>query len=1708
MATQQPLTAQPPAPQTNESFFSWLGKVFPGPARFLQEEALPAVGRFIEGPLGLPLRAADEAVQFAIRRPIATAAGSLQSLRSGQGLDVRNIWNQTSRELYPGVSLTPGQAVTTLLGQTAISRNPIIGGLLRATDLDDDLYRYVPYLNPEFDITDKKERRQSYLDSFYGSLTTGLSDIALELLGAKGTGSILKAGRVKSGLQRIPDAPTERAIIRGTNDARQAYIDQGSPLPGQYRSPNGEGVWIMDIVEKTNPAELLNNPFISRSPHLSELAAKITDFDTAAAFAMLVRGNPDAALAMSRAKPALFDSAMTEIKKQTLDPGMTDDLAGALLGTLPAPASSARVNAITRIFDDLVKDDPALKAQVEDLAISSARGEALNPTWAPSKFAGIEKVRKGVADSRGIRYSAATADAISETIAGGGLFRPIRVLHAKGLNFKQLGIVSLTGPFRKDAYDEISAMIADSRDLRRLEKNPETRPLIKELREKSFRRLNLALDESTRRQALKDFEADAIALIARERAKVNGVQGNVNVENLVAAVQGKRDGVVDQGSRGNIITDEYDIDIRIDDNLKSKLPDSFVMLDLNQAARMIDVELKPFKTVNDGLDKIGANVPDQIKLGFESLNSIFSAAVLIRPGYIPKNSIFEPAARYFMETGNLFDMQLFFPAVTNAARNAVSTTGALTERFAQVYFPGKRKATARIREQRSKLIAEKRDLYNNQYKEVDNRIKEIVQERRQIKRDARRKKMDKGDADMRLAMLKDELEIIQPVKKFTQDQLLLMDAAISELSGKLPRALAAARKGEKLSILDRPQPLLLSNGKIVTFNSLKKDGGNSYIQELGDATVSLYNASGLSFVNRKQMSLGSYRPPTPGTKEYFTKLEVEIQRFSKADPAGRALLEGKTVEEVAKIYWQGWKDLGAKSPLYRLIVGSRTKQFRDGSPSIDDIEVTYKQAQFYAQEANTFMRLHIPDPDMRAQALTRRITAKELAERAEGQADLLPQLEEVFYPADAGMFAKIINGYIGASRKAFQALVLPEVKLFRYQLADRAYREGLKIMGDKIIEAGGELTPAVMRQIEDSAKRYAVEKITSTFYQVRRMNNYQYYSRFLLGFPTAMYNSLKFYGIAGFLNPYYYALLEQLRTTPWAVGTVVNNEGVMVNEKGFLIDENGNYVNEIGQKTTSPVRNQGESFLLLPSYQQIWDRVAGKEGTKPEISAYSRKLNTRQFNYLVGGPGLVWFGSLGLNKTIASFPSLETTLKNALGERGYGNLVFEGRVGLGFGTPAEEAGQVLSQLTPDWLEETTRLAAAGKDELLSVENNALQYKTGKVATTMNLIHNARLLNQKMTNPESTEEPDIDTTTQATFGFLGQRLMERIFSPLGITYQPRSQMYQDKLNQYEQYYITYPDQAGGMTAKEAAMFKLIADNGDDVLSTMGFLTGSRERQVSLDYTQEVAGNLIKFNDSGLLQKAIGGNSKRLKAIPIILEPTVPGEFSPAAYSFINAFNKSGVNLRGVPRDFADMKTEAGIRAGWYEYTKLNNRIDAQLAGRRSKDINANEDLLQYKRTAVDELRKLYPAWYEEWGGSQAVPNFKSNMAVIETALEDDDFMNNLTGPDRDKWNYIEAWYEEYQGLAPTYLTSTDRTFRRNIRDYWAQRTNQLIMSNTYFADFHSRWLTGDQIIDESALIKAATPAAPPNPVQSQPTTPGDSVATIVEGVQQRRLNGQP
>jgi hypothetical protein len=107
-----------------------------------------------------------------------------------------------------------------------------------------------------------------------------------------------------------------------------------------------------------------------------------------------------------------------------------------------------------------------------------------------------------------------------------------------------------------------------------------------------------------------------------------------------------------------------------------------------------------------------------------------------------------------------------------------------------------------------------------------------------------------------------------------------------------------------------------------------------------------------------------------------------------------------------------------------------------------------------------------------------------------------------------------------------------EKKRVMRMIVENAQRNGIEITSDMW-----------QNQIRPLSQEYALKQVENTFYAIRRMNNVKYYSRFLLGFPSAMFNSIKFWVKAGLANPYNFALLEQIRTSPWAAGMVIDEDG-------------------------------------------------------------------------------------------------------------------------------------------------------------------------------------------------------------------------------------------------------------------------------------------------------------------------------------------------------------------------------------------------------------------------------------------------------------------------------------------------------------------------------------------------------------------------------------
>jgi hypothetical protein len=601
-----------------------------------------------------------------------------------------------------------------------------------------------------------------------------------------------------------------------------------------------------------------------------------------------------------------------------------------------------------------------------------------------------------------------------------------------------------------------------------------------------------------------------------------------------------------------------------------------------------------------------------------------------------------------------------------------------------------------------------------------------------------------------------------------------------------------------------------------------------------------------------------------------------------------------------------------------------------------------------------------------------------------------------------------------------------------------------------------------------------------------------------------MFNSLRFWGKAGLNNPYNFALLEQVRSTPWDIGVVVGEQGELVDRNGWLINDKGQYVNEegtvVGQQ--SRVLYDGETYLTLPYYTDIWNRIKG-EPAYQGLQPYTKKINTRMFNFLVNGPNPAWMAQLALGGILVSNPELEPKIKNVLdwdgqGNRQFGNLVFAGRPAVSFRpTVGETIEEGLLFFIPQWVKEGWDLSAVSRDRFFAEGgpgedlnrdvNNKMVFRRDRMADTMWYVHNARRYNGEMEDPNF--NPDVKTTENIAYGILTMRFLERLFSPFGITYQPQSQMFQDEKIKLIEYYVNNPDLRKGMTAEDAAMADLIAKHGTEKLDALfGFTTGGRERPVGVEYS--TSGITTLKENRGLIENFMRVNPReRITSIGILTYDPMPGEFSDVAYAAYDLLSLAGIKLGGEKRSFAEREAERSIRQGWFEYNKLVSSRDAELAGRVSKSLSyrGNQDIARRFSDQVQKLKNEIPAWGNVFGDSRKT--FDQNFILIDKILNNG-LVEKMEGPKRQMWEQITIWHSEYKEVSEDYRATptSNQRLRSAIRNYWEDRTSQLRLENTYFADFHTRWLSGDEVIDVNELLKSELKSPLPRPSVTGPTQP--------------------
>ena len=1543
-------------------------------SQILQEDvAAPILRNTLQRPGIAPiLEGAAKIYENAWRRPLTTVELLMgvnpEFSNESQGVfrsvkDVRDAWDATeTKQGTKGIGLT--QAYVDAISEPF--RN-VIGQ-------NEAVEKYTPWLKPDFDITDPKQRTQAFEETWAGALFTG--GLSLVQVWAEGAGSayLTRLARTSTGLQQsgalnLTNANVKLDLTKQTDEAVK-WFDSGMTTP----TPNGVAAIVKDFVPESNVAKIESSPFIQNLPPEIRFRASnmIANATSAQEVGLIMRshwGDADALNKLWNVKAPVAD-AINDFGLYDINTGLFDN---------PSKLSA--------VVDDLAKSDPKLaeitKSWADDM------GQAVGTTnWAPSRFASIEEARSFFARQRyNRRYGVLPAltkyeNRIKGTTIQSTLFtRPIHVLQNL-FNEKPKGMVDFSNPRgASDATVEILAEINRVKELRAPKYTTFKQDLVKTYGD--------AATDTQRSAALKNIERDTALSVGRE----NGLDDVLTLEIYKSLKDKTSEAQNYVAVHGHLPMGDTSI-VLPDPLLRSQMANNYILLDF----KLLDRAIKDFKKTGGVSKKQGTRKRTTIANIGDYVNNVFSHVILIRPGYIPKNSIVEPAMRILAIGDATRIVEQSLPATKRLIENNVNR-GLVAKDV--IWDTVKGKTTKRFREQRG---AYKSDLYVNSQniKNAESQIKAIDKQIKETKN------------ELMVNSLKAKKEDLVEQIKFYDNNIKNLNSLLEETSKEFFEQVSfrAKLRNKKTAVTENVK-FTLASGEEISIpagRSTAAKGGAAMQSEI-DPAVATWQAAGQTFASsrlatmRKQVKLETIRPGDP---DYWKAYSRDVNINVKNDEVVKMWANG-TDRQSAVAWLRGERDIelanetiGKNSGLFY------NKQIVERRPEFESQD----WEQQFVDEVYDRYDVLVPDQELRNELLIRNVDALEF-EAKYGFKTNLPEIDgnKSVYPQ--GIADRISTYYNNFASWGYSLITAPERILFRNPVYDMSWNDSIQRQIIQAERMGVDVTPQLVNdRFRFVANSEAINKVEQTFYTVRRNNNLNYALRFLTGFPTALFNSYKFWAKNIINNPYNAVLQYKFQNMPYDFGTVVDQDGNAVNRDQRMKDGEQRYL-----------------LLGTPAWAD-----------KTNLQAYQKKLNVQQWNFLLGSLSGSWIVQVGLSQLVASEPAWSQALKDVVGKGVYNQLLFGGRPIQG----DSFSGILANVFSPGYLDIAVTVGKqAFFADLLGVTKDEPAF-----AERMNLLWNTAMFNWANNGYPEGQQPKLSDIKKLTYRTLMQDAIEKWASPLTPTNQPVSQFFKDQrqfiVERYKSGSLPLP---ANKTPYQAATDLMSQMYGNDVNR---FYVSTYSKATSMEQSQ-LAYNNFK-NNIGLVTTVSKIDPMLLG---IITNPDTPGEYDPAVSSWMQRATVDDVELAGGKKTFDEMQNEYEINTGFKEYSKLKDKYASLTGGRRLSrfpQLQAQFDIEKEK------LASTFPAW-----GIKMQSGFEDRtnnaIMVITASITNPKFMASKS--DSRKWQAIYTWFYEREKVWVA-LQSANASQRKNIKEYWADKEQDIINSDTSFSDFHAQYLDNDKL----------------------------------------------
>lgn len=620
--------------------------------------------------VGAGLDYVEDVESYVIARPTSTALQALginnPLYRDGVSFqDFVDMWNASEY-------ISPGRAGITNIGSgigmvEAIARggqDPFTGG---ATWNE---FSYNSGYNPYSSIGGllPEEVEKKWDDSPLGTIGSLSLDTSFVIYaGGKGVNAAGATLRRAAGTATTIKNARDLGKLRDSMYAHKRWLETG----GEAGSRTVPGQLIDDIVKETDFVRIQNSPLLdnwtrSGSFNRDELASILTktdDYDTVVELMLADRGDPVAIGQMFQAAPdrvwSLMD--MNEIMQRQFAAG----------GQFIPDATTA--NRIKQTFDTAADRDEFF-ASVRDIFTRKGTRETGDEGLITSTFRGADFVPMGTSGVPVASNVAGYAQRwLKRTMADARINRPntwndikipgetprspVTTLLFWAGSRRPLNVVSFNRQRPTEVVDEMLAYSRSSRALKQrtytvtrrgedgiaenismpaFQWRAEALQRIGDAKRRGVADLNLVV---------RDLENELVSVVVNKYA-ISARES----DDVVAGLRQASDAMQAQVAKDGFWLDDIDGRVVLDPVTQSQLPDSLVLMPLDE----LDWALRSISQT--GFARRGRRTVAAGRLTAAGLNGIyrwFRTNVLFRPGYVPKNSIGEPAVAELLADASL-----------------------------------------------------------------------------------------------------------------------------------------------------------------------------------------------------------------------------------------------------------------------------------------------------------------------------------------------------------------------------------------------------------------------------------------------------------------------------------------------------------------------------------------------------------------------------------------------------------------------------------------------------------------------------------------------------------------------------------------------------------------------------------------------------------------------------------------------------------------------------------------------------------------------------------------------------------------------------------------------------------------------------------------------------------------------------------------------